>query len=491
MKWGLMAGILVLLCCSPDTSQRAHERPSRSPAASSPLPAQDRDFLERAAQGGNAEIRIGALVNDHARNAEVIAFGRMMVMDHSAANRSLAAIAASKHIALPTALGDNQASFDRLADLKLDPFDREFAKVMVEDHQTAAQLFRGEAEAGNDPALKAFAVRTLPTILAHLERAKALAAAVESAPRPLASLYVTNERAGTIQVIDTARDQIVGIVRIGNRPRGIVVSPDRSRIYVAKSWWRDGNAPRRGSRGPEAIIALSTKTLTPLKEYIGGSDPECVAVAPDGKRLYESNEDASTATILDMATAKPLAALTVGTEPEGVTASPDGRWVYVTAETSNVITVIDARRKEVVANVLVDSRPRASVFTRDSKRAWVSAEVGGSVSLIDVQRHAVVRRIRLAPSDRPVGLVLSRDEKRLYVATGRGNRVVAIDTETMRAVAAIPTGNRVWGIARSRDGSKVYAANSLSNTVSVIDTKTDRVVRTIATDDGPWGLAVD
>lgn len=443
-------------------------------------------------------MHIGALVNDHARRPEVMGFGRMLIIDHSAANRNLAAIAATKHIALPTALGDNQASFDRLADLRQDPFDREFAKVMIEDHQMAAQLFRREAEGGSDPELKAFAASTLPMILAHLERAKALKETLGPDPRDLivyrqgpANLYVTNERAGTIQVIDTGSDQIVRTLRIGNRPRGIAVSPDRSRVYVAKSWWRDGNAPRKGSRGPEAILALDARTLTPVKEYIGGSDPECVAVAPNGKLLYTSNENAATATILDVATATALATLVVGTEPEGVTASPDGRWVYVTAETSSVITVIDTRKREVVANILVDSRPRACVFTRDSKYAWVSAEIGGSVSLIDVRRHAVERRIRLAATEHPVGLMLSRDEKRLYVATGRGNGVAVIDTTAMRVITSIPTGSRVWGIARSRDGSKIYAANSLSNTISVIDTQTSRVVRTIGTDDGPWALVVD
>lgn len=60
----------------------------------------------------------------------------------------------------------------------------------------------------------------------------------------------------------------------------------------------------------------------------------------------------------------------------------------------------------------------------------------------------------------------------------------------MKALALIPTGQRVWGIAITPDGGKVYAANSLSNTVSVIDTRKRRVIGTIAVEDGPWALAV-
>ncbi len=302
-----------------------------------------------------------------------------------------------------------------------------------------------------------------------------------------ARLFVTNERAGTVQVIDTVTDKVIASAQIGNRPRGLAVSPDGKRVYVAVSWWRDG---KRAASGKERIVALDAKTLKTVRSYEAGTDPECVAVSPNGKRLYLSNEDAGTASIVDVASGKHVTTLVVGTEPEGVTASPDGKRVYVTAETSNVITVIDAKKEVTAANILVDPRPRATIFTRDSKHAWATAEIGGTVMLIDVLKNKVVKKIRLDKVDKPVGLALSPDEKRLYVATGRGNGVAVIDTATHRVLANIATGERVWGIAVSRNGKKIYAANSLGNTISVIDAASLRVVKTIRTDDGPWGLAV-
>ncbi len=302
-----------------------------------------------------------------------------------------------------------------------------------------------------------------------------------------ALLYVSNERAGSIQVIDTATDRVIATSRIGNRPRGMAISPDGRRLYVAVSWWRDGKHVRSGS---ERIVALDARTLKALHNYKGGTDPECVAASPDGQRLYLSNEDAGTASIIDANSGNTRATLVVGTEPEGVTASPDGKWVYVTAETSNVISVIDAKKEQVAANILVDARPRATIFTRDGSHAWVSAELGGSVSRIDANRHRMTKRIRLGATDKPVGMALSPDQKKLYVATGRGNGVAVVDTAAMKMIAKILTGERVWGIAITPDGRKVYAANSLSNTISVIDTTSHRVVKTIRTEDGPWALAI-
>jgi putative membrane protein len=152
-----------------------HPRPAdRSGPPSASLAPQDRDFLERAAEGGNAEVAIGALVHGRATRADVIAFGQLMVAHHTANNRQLAAIAQARNIALPESLGDHQHSYDHVVERRGEDFDREFAKVMIEDHQAAAQLFRSEAAGGVDPDLKAFAASTLPMIEAHLAEAKKL-----------------------------------------------------------------------------------------------------------------------------------------------------------------------------------------------------------------------------------------------------------------------------------------------------------------------------
>src|SRR2546423_3856013 len=48
--------------------------------------------------------------------------------------------------------------------------------------------------------------------------------------------YVTNERDGTISVIDTKTDQVVSTIKVGGRLRGIRLSADRSKIWVAISY---------------------------------------------------------------------------------------------------------------------------------------------------------------------------------------------------------------------------------------------------------------
>lgn len=177
--------VVFVLACSPGADQSAHPQPPQSPPAPV-LEPQDRDFLERAAKGSNAEIAIGSLVDARATRPDVVAFGHTMVRDHTEINRRLGAIATRYRIALPTDLGDHQASYDRVVDLHRDEFDREFSQVMIEDHDAAVLLFREEASGGADPALRAFAAQTLPLIQAHLQHAKGLNPPPDTPP-PLAA----------------------------------------------------------------------------------------------------------------------------------------------------------------------------------------------------------------------------------------------------------------------------------------------------------------
>ena len=181
MKNLIALAVIVLAACTPEADQHAHIKPVQRPAGPV-LHPQDRDFLEHASQGSNAEIAMGGLAANRAIAANVRALGQRMVNDHGAINRDLATIAGKHRIILPTGLGDQQASYDRLVDLHREHFDREFVQVMVEDHDTAVLLFQGEAAGGVDPEIRAYAARALPLIQAHLQHAKALKPPPGSAP---------------------------------------------------------------------------------------------------------------------------------------------------------------------------------------------------------------------------------------------------------------------------------------------------------------------
>jgi PQQ-dependent catabolism-associated beta-propeller protein len=314
----------------------------------------------------------------------------------------------------------------------------------------------------------------------------ALVACSRGPEGPLA--FVTNERDGTITVIDTGTDRVYSTIKVGGRLRGIRLNPNRTRIWVAISY------PTNQSQGEDKIAELDLEGNV-IAKYEAGTDPENFVVDDHATRLYIANEDAGTASITDVKANRVISSMAVGLEPEGAAMSPDGRWVYITSESSSSVSVIDTQSGTVVKQFLVGARPREAVFTADSSRAYVTAENGNVVSVVDTRDHSVTKTIQLPRGEgtaqlKPKGVVVSPDGKRVYVATGRGNSVAVIDGEHLTLITLIPVGQRPWGIALTPDGRKLYTANGVSNDVSVIDTSSNKVMTTVKAGDGPWGIAL-
>ena len=324
-----------------------------------------------------------------------------------------------------------------------------------------------------------------------------IAASAKSHPSTGYRVLVTNERSGTLSVIDGASHAVVATVALGKRPRGMKTSPDGKLLYVALSGSPiagpgvDESKLPPADKGADGIGVLDLATLKLLKVLRGASDPEQLAVSADGKRLYVASEDTGQGIVLDAADGHVIAKLPVGGEPEGVTLSPDGRHVYMTSEEEHHVAVIDTATNRLVTTLQVGERPRFTEFSDDGALAFVSGENDGSITVIDARQLKVLRTIHLeGPLTRPVGMVVAHNGKQLYAVTGRGRNLLELDIATGKVLRMVDVGPRPWGVALSPAGDVLYTANGNSNDVSVIDATSLKVLARVKVGDGPWGAVI-
>jgi putative membrane protein len=146
---------------------------------------QDREFVNKAATGGLAEVELGRIAAQRATRPSVRSFGERMVTDHGRGNAELASLARSKGIEVPTALEPSQQAMrDRLSALSGNDFDRAYMSEMVRDHTEDVALFERAAEISSDPDLKAWAAQSLPMLREHLGLARQVNSEVVLGPVP-------------------------------------------------------------------------------------------------------------------------------------------------------------------------------------------------------------------------------------------------------------------------------------------------------------------
>ena len=140
----------------------------------------DTKFAVAAANGGLLEVQLAKLAQTKSVTPKVLAFAKMMVDDHSKANKELMAIAGTKTITLPAILDNKtQKDYDDMAKLSKAEFDKAYTDYMVKDHKEDIDEFQKEADNGKDAELKAFAAKHVPILKHHLEMAQQASDAVK------------------------------------------------------------------------------------------------------------------------------------------------------------------------------------------------------------------------------------------------------------------------------------------------------------------------
>lgn len=165
---------------------------SRTGNAMAALSTEDREFVEKAMTSNQMEIRLGNLAEDKAQNDEVKQFGEQLARDHQSANRALQSSIGGADATTaqqpgsgvsnqPDGAADHaspmhqemQQTQQKLERASGPAFDRAYLEEMVKHHQKDIQEFERAAKSDN-PQIRAFAERTLPTLREHLEKAQQL-----------------------------------------------------------------------------------------------------------------------------------------------------------------------------------------------------------------------------------------------------------------------------------------------------------------------------
>jgi YVTN family beta-propeller protein len=311
--------------------------------------------------------------------------------------------------------------------------------------------------------------------------------------------YVSNEDDHTVTVLDTNRGVAVATIAVGKRPRGMKLSHDGTHLFVAVSGLPkcppsvsdEDCAKLQRDLTADGIAVVDTHTLKVVKLLQAGSDPEQFDVDRDSRRLYVSNEDSATTSVVDVQKGMVLTRIPVGHEPEGVRLTPNGAWVLVTSETDNSVSIIDTHLLQSAHIVNVGKRPRDAAITPDGHTAYVTGEFDASVYKIGLPGGTPVEKLlQLRKDDRPMSILFDASRQRLYVSTGRGGSIAVIALQGPRLVNEVQVGARPWGIAMTPDARLLFTANGPSNDVSIVDLATLKVMKKVPVGRSPWGVVI-
>lgn len=179
----IAASLFVVSCGQSDSKKEQAQKAALADTVKTTdilqISTDDAGFVNNAGQSGMFEVQLGQLAQRNALNQQVKEFGAMMVKDHTKADAELKKTAEGKKLGVQPVLGKEMQ--DRVDSLSLQSsagFDLKYMEIMVSAHKKDVADFEKSTTTLKDPDLKAFAVKTLPTLKMHLTAAENLNTAI-------------------------------------------------------------------------------------------------------------------------------------------------------------------------------------------------------------------------------------------------------------------------------------------------------------------------
>ncbi len=319
----------------------------------------------------------------------------------------------------------------------------------------------------------------------------------QTAEEPWNRLYVTNFSSEDVHVIDLNRDLTIAKIKVGSGPSAMALSPNLDKVYVANLW-----------TGTVSIIS------TALNEVIGEiaipcdcpkSGPFGLALTPDGAKLYVNNLNDGSVRIVDTATNK-VTGKVAGVYDWAlryIAVSPDGEYVWAVGTGEGSLFVIRTSDDRLVTRINGLTSARHLSFTPDGTRVYVTGEKFNRLYAIDAKKFDLLKVIHFPKGAGTVTVDVDKTGKFALVSNFQGKpSIVCTDPASPKyhtVLAEItPNSGYQYCIAVAPDGRFAYLTNQSDrgkspNSLNIIDLREDSptrntIIKSLPLGKEPWGV---
>ncbi len=293
----------------------------------------------------------------------------------------------------------------------------------------------------------------------------------------------SNSAGDNIHLIDPATNRVVAMIEGIEVPHGVAIAPDGTRIYVTDEALR-------------TLDVVDARTLKVTSRIPLSGRPNNVDVSKDGSRVYVGIRQAPGAVdVIDIATLTNVKSIPVKGEIHNVYVTPDGRYAVAGSIAASTISVIDTATDTLAWTLTLSAGIRPMAFTRNpdgsTKEIIVQLSNFHGFAVVDFAARKEIQRITLpdvagheketeglqgSPSH---GLAITPDGKMLWATSKYYDCVVAYSLPDYKLLKVIPVGLHPDWLTIPPDGKSLYVAVAGDDTTVVVDIQAMKVVKRI------------
>jgi YVTN family beta-propeller protein len=293
----------------------------------------------------------------------------------------------------------------------------------------------------------------------------------------------TNAAGDNVHVIDAVTNKVVGVINDIEVPHGVVIAPDGGRIYIT-------------DEALSTVDVVDAKTLAVTKRVKLSGHPNNLSVTPDGRKVYAGiAQQPGAVDVIDTVSLTNVKSVPVDGSVHNVYVTPDGRFAVSGSVATGVVSVIDTKTDTVAWTLKETSGIRPMTFTKkpDGSTDQLIVQLSNyhGIVVIDFATHKEVNRFTLpdvpgrqretdglqgAPAH---GLAITNDGKMLLATSKFYDYVVAYSLPDFKLIKVVDVGLHPEWLTIPPGSDNVYIGCAGKNATVVVDTKALAVIATI------------
>lgn len=285
----------------------------------------------------------------------------------------------------------------------------------------------------------------------------------------------TNAAGDNVHVIDPATHKVVGVIHGIEVAHGAGIAPDGKRIYVS-------------DEAESTLDVVDAKTLKVTHRIPLSGRPNNMAVGRDGRRVYVGiMQEPGGVDVIDTASLKRVKTIPTRGTIHNAYVTPDGKYVVAGSIQGKTINVIDTQTEEPAWTLEMDLgiRPMTFNWNPDGSTKWIFTQLTdlNGFAVVDFATRKEIHRIKnpdLPPgkptvpqgSDPSHGMAVTSDGKTLVVCSRLNNHLYAYSLPDLKSLGGAELSGKGAGwVTVTPDGKFAYVANPVTDDVSVVDIK--------------------
>lgn len=215
--------------------------------------------------------------------------------------------------------------------------------------------------------------------------------------------------------------------------------------------------------GTISRVNLTTQTAgTPIKV---GSEPDAIAITPNGATAYVADHGSSEIVPVALATGAVGTPIRLSDKPNAIAITPDGATAYVISDAGRAWP-IDLATRKVGTPIRIPTNSDAIAINATGTTAYITNVADGTVTPLSLTGGGLGKPINLTVAT-PDGIAIVGSGPTAYVTSSSEGALTSVNLTTGVSGNAYTAGSYPSGVAISADGSTAYVTNSTGGIMPV------------------------